>query len=264
LLSIKEFSEFTGVKQSTLRYYDEIELLPPMSRGENNYRYYIPSQIITLNFISVLIELGIPLSTVKEMCSHRTPETVIELLSRQEEILDMKLNELQTAYSIIHTFRRNIQIGLSARPDEIALQDLEEARIVLGPENDFHEKPTFYEPFINFCNRSNDYRINLRYPIGAYHYDIGRFLREPGKPNKFFSQDPAGNHTREAGRFLVTYNYGYYGEFDGIPDRIAAFTNENNLTCEGPVYVVYLLDEISKTEPDEYMSRITVRVRENG
>jgi len=36
LLSIRDFSDFTGGNQSILRYYDEIDFLPPASRGENN------------------------------------------------------------------------------------------------------------------------------------------------------------------------------------------------------------------------------------
>lgn len=263
LLSIRDFSEFTGIKQSTLRYYDEIGLLPPISRGENNYRYYVPFQIITLNFISVLTDLGVPLSTIKEMNFERTPESVIDLLDRQEELLDFKLNELQKSYSIIHTFRKNIQSGLASQAGDIGLTDLGEANIVLGPENDFKDKTTFYEPFINFCNRANEYRINLRYPIGGYHYSMEKFLETPNRPNRFFSQDPIGNVKREAGRYLVAYNYGYYGQFPGVPKRIGEFAEDNKLTFTGPVYVQFLLDEISTVDPDKYMSRISVRIKED-
>ena len=136
LLSIKEFSNFTGVTQSTLRYYDEIGLLPPAERGENNYRYYIPFQIITLNFISVLVDLGIPLANINEMVKNRTPESMIELLSQQETILDRRLYELRSAYSVIHTFRRNIQNGLMGHAGEVRIETLDEINYVLGPVNE--------------------------------------------------------------------------------------------------------------------------------
>ena len=259
-LSIKDFSKFTGIKQSTLRYYDEIGLLPPESRGDNNYRYYLPYQIIILNFINVLIDLGVPLSTIKDMVHERTPESVIDLLSKQEEKLDVKLKELQMAYSIIHTFRGNIQAGLAADSGEITVVEMDAMSIVLGPENDFENKPSFYLPFIDFCNMAQEYRINLRYPIGGYHYDMDSFIKKTGQPDRFFSQDPTGNLVREAGRYLTAYKYGYYGQFDDTPLQMCAYAEERGFEFTGPVYVMYLLDEISIVEPEKYLSRITVMV----
>ena len=263
LLSIKAFAKYTGAKQSTLRFYDEIGLLSPSERGEeNNYRYYRPSQSMALSFINVLIDLGVPLAAIKDMSAGRTPERVIELLSRQEVILDRRLHELQTAYSIIHTFRKNIQGGLLAPEGEIRVEELDDTHFILGPVNDFGDSGTFYEPFMNFCGSANDFRINLRYPIGGYHYDMDSFLRAPGRPDKFFSLDPLGNCTRGAGRYLVGYTRGYYGEFGDLPQRMAVYAEEHGLACNGPVYTVYLLDEVSVPEPDRYLARLSVGISE--
>jgi len=263
LLSIKAFSKYTGVNQSTLRYYDEIGLIKPVERGEeNNYRYYRPSQSMTLSFINVLIDLGVSLTDIKEMSDGRTPEGVIELLSRQETILDRKLNEIQTAYSIIHTFRKNIQSGLFAPVGEIRVEDMEDAHFILGAVNEFKENGTFYEPFMKFCNSAGDFRINLRYPIGGYHYDIDSFMNAPGQPDKFFSLDPLGNCKRSAGKYLVGYARGYYGEFGDLPQRMAHYAKEHNLLCSGPVYTLYLLDEVSVSKTDEYLARVSVCVSE--
>jgi len=262
LLSIKEFSEFTGVNQSTLRYYDEIGILPPAERGENNYRYYIPYQIIKLNYINVLVDLGVPLSVIKELNDTRTPESVVELLSRQESELDAKLNELRTSYSIIHKFRNNIQDGLMVHEGLIRLEYLDETRYVPGGLNDvsFKTDVSFYSAFIKFCKSADRRRINLRYPVGAYHEDISGFLKTPNRPDRFISMDPLGNSIRPKGRYLVAYKRGYYGEFGDIPQEMADYASENSLVMKGPVYVVYLLDEISIAEPEDYLARISVGV----
>ena len=260
LLTIKEFSEFAGITQSTLRYYDEIGLLPASERGENNYRYYTPFQLITLNFINVLVDLGIPLSTIKELTARRTPESMIDLLSRQEVILDYKLYELRTAYSIIHTYRNNIQDGLFAREGDVSVREFDEARIILGPENSFESNETFYWSFINFCNSAKDYRINLRYPIGGYHLDMQSFLKAPGQPERYFSFDPVGNIIREKGKYLVGYERGYYGEFDKLPGKMAAYAKTYDLIFTGPVFVIYLHDEVSVVDPNQFMARVMVPV----
>jgi len=265
LLSIKEFSEFTGMNQSTLRYYDEIGLLPAALRGENNYRYYVPFQIIKLNYINVLIELGIPLSVIKDMNENRTPESIIELLRRQENKLDYKLNELHTAYSIIHTYIANIQNGLMAENGAIRIEELDTANYVLGGVNDFTKNDeTFYEKFIRFCKSANKRRINLRYPVGGYHDDINSFFKAPNRPDRFFSEDPLGNSVRPEGKYLVAYSRGYYGEFGDTPERMSEYAKEHDLTFKGPVYVVFILDEISITEPEQYLSRFTVGISQKN
>jgi len=262
LLSIKEFAEFTGANQSTLRYYDEIGILPPAARGENNYRYYIPYQIIKLNYINVLVDLGVSLSVIKELNDTRTPEKVIELLSHQETELDNKLSELQTAYSIIHTFRNNIQNGIMVREGLIRLEYLDETRYVPGALNDvsFKSDISFYSAFIKFCKSAEKRRINLRYPVGAYHEDINGFLNTPNRPDRFISMDPLGNSIRPKGRYLVAYKRGYYGVFGDIAREMTDYASENNLAMKGPVYVMYLLDEISIAEPENYLARISVGV----
>lgn len=261
LLSIKQFAAFSGLNQSTLRYYDEIGILPPASRGENNYRYYKPDQIIITNFIQVLVELGVPLSMIKKLKDERTPESLIELLGHQEDKLDQMFNELRTAYSIIHTFRKNILNGMLVEDGTIRVEELAEARYVLGPKNEFPEDgQSFYAPFIHFCNLAKAHRINLKFPVGAYHSDMESCLRATGKPDRFISQDPFGNHVRPAGNYLVGYKRGYYGHFGDLAQKMAQFAEENGLHFRGPVYSAYLLDEISVADPDEYLSSLSVRV----
>ena len=259
-LTIKEFSDLTGVNTSTLRYYDSIGLLAPVARGKKNGRHYEPFQIILLNFIKVLIGLDFPLSEIKRLSENRTPEKMLELLSQQENKLDARLQSLQTSYSIIHTLRGNIQNGLSARDGWMGIQRLEETRCILGEKNNFAGKNSFYEPFMEFCKWAGEYRVNLSYPIGGYHADIDVFYADPGRPDRFFSQDPRGNHLRQAGEYLVAYSRGYYGEFGDLPQRIADFAKSRSVMPAGPVYISYLLDEISVTERDGYMAQFTVMI----
>jgi len=262
LLSIKNFSKFTRVSRSTLKFYDEIGLLSPKERGkDNNYRYYTPLQSMSLSFINVLAGLGVPLAEIKEINEGRTPESVLGLLSRQEAALDRQLDDIRAAYSIIHTFRANIQSGLLAEGGAVKIENLDETRYVLGPENDFGSGGgSFYRPFMDFCDSAAEYRINLKYPIGGYHTDFEAFLAAPGQPERFFSLDPAGNGVCEAGRYLTGYARGYYGNFGAVPAKMAAYAREHGCACAGPVLAVYLLDEICMADPDKYMARISVKV----
>jgi DNA-binding transcriptional MerR regulator len=261
MLSIKAFSDFTGLSESTLRYYDQVGLLVPAFRGENRYRYYSPLQTITVDFIKVLFTVGVPLATIKEMNKTRTPQSVLVLLMQQENKLDAQLHELQTAYSIIHTYRNNIQAGMAADIRDISVQELNEARITLGQVADFSGAATFYAPFMEFCNMAHENKIDLHYPIGGVYEDIHVFLRTPSQPTRFFSLDPRGNSKRKAGQYIVAYNKGYYGEFGDLPQRLVAYAQAQGLSFCGSLYITYLLDEISVIDHNQYLSQIVVGVR---
>jgi DNA-binding transcriptional MerR regulator len=260
LLSMKAFSDFIGISQSTLRYYDEIGLFCPVLRKENNYRYYLPQQIITIKIIHVLTTLGVPLKQISEVENGRRPEVIQEILTAQERVLDAQIRSIQESYSIIHTLRQLIQVGCAANVDEISECQSEEQALVMGPVNDFKDYKSFYETFIHFCKQAPDLRINLSYPVGGYFESMDAFLEAPSQPTRFFSLDPNGQHRKSGGRYLTGYTRGYYGQMGDTPERLAAYADAHNLCFCGPLYVIYLHDEICIKDPNQYLSATSVLV----
>lgn len=55
------------VTSRTLRHYDEIGLLPPAWVGANGYRYYEQEQLLRLQQILVMRELGLGLDAIKQI-----------------------------------------------------------------------------------------------------------------------------------------------------------------------------------------------------
>ena len=251
----------SGIESSTLRYWDEIGIFSPIKRNENNnYRYYSPEQIITVNFFTVLSNLNVPLKTMGAMEGDRYPEGIIELIDTQEKFLDDQMRKLREAYSVIHTRRELIKQGLKADESKISVVNLPEKRMVLGPEANFKDGEPFYEPFSEFGDKAPDLRINLNYPIGGLLNSYENFLKSPGEPDHFFSFDPTGNHIIPAGEYLVAYHRGYYGDFGDLTERVDKYVRENNLTLGGPVYCLYLLDEICEKDPSNYLVCVTIPV----
>lgn len=62
--SIQQVARVSGVTARTLRYYDEIGLLRPARVGANGYRYYEREQLLRLQQILLLRELGLDLATI--------------------------------------------------------------------------------------------------------------------------------------------------------------------------------------------------------
>jgi DNA-binding transcriptional MerR regulator len=64
---IGELARRTGVKAPTIRYYEQIGLLPAPARSEGHQRRYAASQIARLNFIRHARELGFEVEAIREL-----------------------------------------------------------------------------------------------------------------------------------------------------------------------------------------------------
>jgi len=259
-VSIKEFAEFVGLKQSILRYYDEIGLFKPAVRGENNYRYYVLPQIQTIKLIETLRSLDIPLKKIEEIMNSRTPDSMMGLFSEYEVKLNKELRELQENYALIHTLRTQIQLGQPPDHKELTVRFYDGSRIALGPLNDFKPGESYHRVFSNYYRIARRLRINLSYPIGGYYDTFQEFLDSPTRPKRFFSLDPNGFDTKSPGKYLSGYSKGYYGVVDDLPDRLAEYVKAKNLKAVGPVYHTYPLSEVSLLNPDDYVSCVSVRL----
>jgi DNA-binding transcriptional MerR regulator len=68
-LTIGNLSRETGCKVQTIRYYEEIGLMPEPERSSGNQRLYGPAHLDRLAFIRHGRELGFPLKTIRDLLS---------------------------------------------------------------------------------------------------------------------------------------------------------------------------------------------------
>jgi len=87
LYTIKHLSKEFKLSRSTLLYYDDIGLLKPIQRTENNYRMYSEEDINRLRKICTLREAGITLDQIKE---------VLQADDKECDVLTNKLNMINS------------------------------------------------------------------------------------------------------------------------------------------------------------------------
>ncbi|SEI12674.1 MerR family transcriptional regulator [Paracoccus alkenifer] len=66
MLSIGKLGRAVGVKVPTIRYYEQIGLLPPPERTAGNQRLYGEKTLERLGFIRHARDLGFPLDAIRE------------------------------------------------------------------------------------------------------------------------------------------------------------------------------------------------------
>ena len=264
-MTIKEFAEFTGITKAALRHYDSKGIFVPEKRGidfNNKYRYYSPVQITMVKMVRVLTEIGVPLKTIKELEKNRTPEKLLKILNWNKDKLADEARYLEEIYSVIGTFIDLINEGLSVTETDISISEMPERQLILGGINDFSGHTSFFEEFIRFYNTPHDPRLNPSYPVGGYWSSMAAFLDSPSLPMRFFSFDPKGHEHMPSGLYLNGYTRGYYGQTSDLPKRMEAFSEKNHLVFTGPVYNIYLFDEISIANPEQYLLQVSAAVSE--
>ena len=109
-MTVKQVSELTGVSIRTLRYYDEIGLLPPADHTEGGYRLYDDTALERLQQILLFRELEFPLRDIVRIVSSPDFDRK-KALEQQIELLELKKQRLE--YLI--AFARGIKlIGVRA------------------------------------------------------------------------------------------------------------------------------------------------------
>ncbi|MBF0661122.1 MerR family transcriptional regulator [Rhodococcus sp. (in: high G+C Gram-positive bacteria)] len=84
--SIADVARMSGVTARTLRHYDDIGLLEPAYVGANGYRYYEEEQLLRLQQILVLREIGLSLAEIAHAVDSE-PDTLAALKRQHDRLL---------------------------------------------------------------------------------------------------------------------------------------------------------------------------------
>jgi len=99
-MKIGELSTLAGVPTKTIRYYEEIGILPPPERAENGYRTYWPEDAGRLEFIKDAQATGLTLDEIAEILDLRergesTCEHVVHMTRHHLAEIDTRIAALR-------------------------------------------------------------------------------------------------------------------------------------------------------------------------
>ncbi len=117
LLTISEVREQAGVSARTLRYYEEMGLLPGVRRRAGGRRVYGPDELERLRFIQRLKALGLSLAEIKDLnavyaiggSTKAMLGRLDQLLAERREEIDSRIRELSALREEIDQYRERIQ-----------------------------------------------------------------------------------------------------------------------------------------------------------
>ena len=100
-MTIGQAAAESGVPAKTIRYYEQIGLIPAAPRGESGYRVYGPEAVETLRFIQRARRLGFSVKAVGDLLAlwqdhGRASADVRRIAEEHIAMIEQRIAELQT------------------------------------------------------------------------------------------------------------------------------------------------------------------------
>lgn len=120
-MKIQELSHQTGVPAKSIRYYEEIGVLPPPARQLNGYRQYVAADVTRLRLVAGARRLDLSLDEIREILDLRDRgeapcgTLLVRLVAKADEIAEriLALQSLEAELRQLHV------LGLTFPTDDV-------------------------------------------------------------------------------------------------------------------------------------------------
>lgn len=107
MLTIGRLSKQTEVKVPTIRYYEQIGLLPQVERSAGNQRLYGPAALDRLRFIRHARDLGFPLESIRDLL--KLSDEPDQSCAAADSIASTQLAQVQARISRLRALERELE-----------------------------------------------------------------------------------------------------------------------------------------------------------
>jgi len=95
-LSIQQMAATCGLSAHTLRYYEDIGLLDPVSRAANGHRRYSAADRRWIDFLLRLRSTGMPISQMQDYAALRRSGNNLDSVAARQHMLEQHVLVLET------------------------------------------------------------------------------------------------------------------------------------------------------------------------
>ena len=267
LLRIGEVAHLFNLSVGTLRHYEQMGLLEPAyTDPASGYRYYGARQLSTLNTISHLRVLDLPLAQIREFVTTRDVDLMQRQLAQQQELIERKRRELERVSRKIDNRLALLRGALDAELDTIYEVNAPELRCAVLRERVNPTDAYALEWQIRQLQKGQHETFvflgNLGVGIAPERIATGDF---DGYDEVFLLLDDTDDYlgdveVRPAARCLTISFRGTHGQAAPRYEQLLGYMHEHNLVPAGPSREIALIDDIISDDPATYVTQITVPV----
>jgi len=107
-LRVGQLAEATSVPAKTIRYYEQVGVLPAASRNAAGYRQYYRRDIHRLLFVRRARSLGLPISQLRDLTARLDGEGCATIRPRLQRLVSEQLRVVQQQIAGLRTLERQL------------------------------------------------------------------------------------------------------------------------------------------------------------
>lgn len=107
-LRVGQLAEATSVPSKTIRYYEQVGVLPTPSRSAAGYRQYDRRDIDRLLFVRRARSLGLPLAQLRDLTAGPEGEGCATMRPRLQRLVTEQLRVVQQQIAEMHKLERQL------------------------------------------------------------------------------------------------------------------------------------------------------------
>ena len=261
-LTTGEFAKLCNTSKHTLFHYDDIGVFTPQFIDDNGYRYYHLLQHDTFIAIVNLRDIGMSLKEIKTYFETRTPENFIELLKKQEVVIDAQIQTLKYKKKIMHEKQVRLEQAINHNTDVfIEYQDQEELVFseTMTQADDYdmaHYVANLMKSNHNIYHYGMMGMTHLTKDMRAKNYNnVCQFYIKP-------LQTQANNTMRSAGKYLVAFHHGHYTSLHITYEKILNYADKNGYVISDTFFEEIIVDDASEISEKNFITKMLVMVLE--
>jgi DNA-binding transcriptional MerR regulator len=104
LFTIGQLARRTGLPVRTIRFWSDVDVIPPTGRSAGGYRLYDTEAVARLELVRTLRELGLDLGTVQRILARQS--TLAEVAQAHVRALDTEIRALQVRRAVLRSIAR--------------------------------------------------------------------------------------------------------------------------------------------------------------
>ena len=108
-LTIGQVARLTDVQAKTIRYYEEVGVLPAPNRSDNGYRVYSETDVRRLELVRRARLLDMALPEVQELLEWAGRASCDEFQDRFLELVHSKLDEVSRRIADLHRLKQDLE-----------------------------------------------------------------------------------------------------------------------------------------------------------
>lgn len=257
-----EFAKLMGVTKHTLFHYDEINLFCPAVVTSQNYRYYSYEQMEIFDTILLLRDSGMNLQEIKHCLNNKSPENLMNVLSKRQQQIDDEINNLMQMKKWIQQQTEKIKYSMGQDWSQIQVKEYPNRYYVSTSIEDTTPK-TYYLKANELITSLEENNPKMHYEIayiqhaehiqqGIYdQYDNTTLLLKE-KPKKI------NYKTLPKGKYLEAYHIGSWTTIGEAYQRLLQYKEQHNLKTDQEYFEYYLVDDFTAKDIEDYITCVFV------